>query len=58
MRRDGVIELVGDRTPELAGISVPVFGIDGVLLGALTPTLPISRRNPASWPRCAVRRRA
>ena len=47
IRRDGVIELVGDRTAELAGISAPVFGIDGVLLGALTLTLPVSRRKPA-----------
>ncbi len=45
IRRDGVIELVGDRVPELVGISAPVFGADGVLVGALTLTLPAHRRR-------------
>ena len=45
IRRDGVIELVGDRVPELVGISAPVFGADGVLVGALTLTMPAHRRR-------------
>ena len=45
IRRDGVIELVGDRSPELAGISAPVFGGDGNLVGALTLTMPATRRR-------------
>jgi DNA-binding IclR family transcriptional regulator len=47
IRRDGVIELVGDRVPDLVGISAPVFGADATLAGALTLTLPASRRRPA-----------
>lgn len=46
IRRDGVIELLGDRVPDLLGISAPVFGADGTLAGALTLTLPASRRRP------------
>lgn len=47
IRRDGVVELLGDRTPELAGISAPVFGVDGALAGALTLTVPMTRRRGA-----------
>lgn len=46
-RRDGVVDLVGDRVPDLAGISAPVFGPDGRLMGALTLTLPATRHRPA-----------
>ena len=46
IRRDGVVELVGDRTPDLAGVSAPVFGTGEALLGALTLTMPAARRKP------------
>lgn len=46
IRRDGVVVLSGDRVPDLTGISAPVFGADGVLLGALTLTLPTTRHQP------------
>ncbi|MNL86039.1 hypothetical protein D3C87_2145800 [compost metagenome] len=35
--------LVGDRSPDLAGVSAPVFGPGDVLCGALTLTCPASR---------------
>ena len=50
IRRDGVIELLGDRVPELVGISAPVFGPQGVLQGALTLTLPAHRRRSTLAP--------
>ena len=43
IRHDGVAVLSGDRVPELTGISAPVFGVDGELVGALTLTMPSSR---------------
>ncbi len=43
IRRQGVIALVGDRSPDIAGVSAPVFGPDGGLSGALTLTCPASR---------------
>jgi DNA-binding IclR family transcriptional regulator len=46
IRRDGVAVLCGDRVPELTGISAPVFGADGGLVGALTLTLPTVRQLP------------
>jgi DNA-binding IclR family transcriptional regulator len=47
IRREGVAVLSGDRVPELAGISAPVFGPDGTLAGALTLTMPVSRMKQA-----------
>lgn len=46
IRRDGVAVLSGDRVPELTGISAPVFGHGGTLVGALTLTLPTGRMRP------------
>ena len=46
IRRDGVADLAGDRVKDLAGISAPVFGVGGELLGALTLTLPTQRHRP------------
>jgi DNA-binding IclR family transcriptional regulator len=43
IRRDGVAILAGDRVAELTGISAPVFGRDGTLVGALTLTMPTTR---------------
>lgn len=43
IRRDGVVLLVGDRVPDLAGISAPVFGASGELVGAVTLTMPAHR---------------
>jgi DNA-binding IclR family transcriptional regulator len=37
----------GDRVPELTGISAPVFGADESLVGALTLTMPTSRKRAA-----------
>lgn len=45
IRHDGVADLIGDRVADLAGISAPVFGASGELLGALTLTLPASRHR-------------
>ena len=58
IRRDGVIVLGGDRVPELTGISAPVFGGEGALVGALTLTLPTPRLKPEFAPlvRDAARR--
>jgi len=50
IRREGVAVLAGDRVPELTGISAPVFGVDGRLVGALTLTLPTTRHDPAFVP--------
>ena len=43
IRKEKVAALVGDRSPELAGISSPVFAADGELAGAVTLTMPSSR---------------
>jgi DNA-binding IclR family transcriptional regulator len=45
IRREGVVELDSDRVPGLVGISAPVFGPAAVLVGALTLTVPASRRR-------------
>ena len=47
IRADGVVLLSGDRVPDLTGISAPVFGAAGALVGALTLTLPSGRLKPA-----------
>jgi DNA-binding IclR family transcriptional regulator len=46
IRREGFAALVGDRVPDIAGISAPVFGPEGKLVGAITLTLPAHRYNP------------
>lgn len=43
IRRDKVLALVGDRVPELAGISAPVFDASDHLVGAITLTMPRMR---------------
>ncbi len=43
IRRDGYAVLKGDRVPDIAGVSAPVFGREGELLGALTLSLPTHR---------------
>lgn len=43
IRETGVIALVGDRSPDIAGVSAPVFGPGGELKGALTLTCPTPR---------------
>lgn len=50
IRRAGVAVLAGDRVPELAGISSPVFDAGGVLVGAVTLTMPRERLQPAQVP--------
>jgi DNA-binding IclR family transcriptional regulator len=50
IRRDGIAVLTGDRVPELAGISAPVFGADGALAGALTLTMPTARMKESFVP--------
>ena len=47
IRRDKVIALSGDRVPELAGVSAPVFHADGRLAGAMTLTMPVGRYAPS-----------
>ncbi len=43
IRAEGAAALVGDRSPDLAGISAPVFGASSELAGAVTLTMPTSR---------------
>ncbi|WP_116386203.1 IclR family transcriptional regulator [Cupriavidus taiwanensis] len=43
IRKDGIAMLVGDRVPELSGISAPVFNAARELAGAVTLTMPTSR---------------
>lgn len=43
IREEKVAALVGDRTPELAGISAPVFRTGGQVVGAITLTMPSIR---------------
>lgn len=43
IRKAGHAALVGDRLPDIAGVSAPVFGPDGTLVGAITLTLPAHR---------------
>lgn len=43
IRREGYAALVGDRSPELAGISAPVFKAQGELVAAVTLTMPANR---------------
>lgn len=45
IRKEGFAALVGDRFPDLAGISAPVFKAGGDLAGAVTLTMPASRFN-------------
>jgi DNA-binding IclR family transcriptional regulator len=54
IRREQVVALVGDRTPEVAGIAAPVFGAEGELAGALTLTMPAERMDPA-WDKPVMR---
>jgi DNA-binding IclR family transcriptional regulator len=43
IRKDGFVALVGDRSPDLAGIAAPVFSAQGGLAGAVTLTMPAHR---------------
>jgi DNA-binding IclR family transcriptional regulator len=45
IRRDYGVALVGDRAPDLVGLSVPVFGRDDALAGALTVVAPVHRMS-------------
>lgn len=56
IRDEGFCALVGDRNPELAGVSAPAFHADGTLAGAVTLTMPAHRYDPACIP--AVRNAA
>ena len=46
IRREGFVAVMGDRSPELAGIAAPVFRAGGELAGAVTLTMPSSRFTP------------
>lgn len=43
IRREGVVAVVGDRSPELAGVAAPVFKAGGELAGVVTLTMPTNR---------------
>lgn len=43
IRERGVYTAFGQRDPQLGGISAPVFGVRGRLVGALTISFPLSR---------------
>jgi DNA-binding IclR family transcriptional regulator len=45
IRKRGYVEMDGDRVKDLSGISAPVFGPGGQLAGALTLTMPTSRKR-------------
>jgi len=47
IRREGVVAVVGDRSPDLAGIAAPVFKAGGYLAGAVTLTMPATRFTSA-----------
>jgi DNA-binding IclR family transcriptional regulator len=46
IRRTGIVVLSSDREPGLTGISTPVWNAAGVLVGALTLTMPEQRMKP------------
>jgi DNA-binding IclR family transcriptional regulator len=50
IRHEQVAVMCGDRVPELAGVSSPVFDATGALVGALTLTMPKERLLPAHAP--------
>ena len=50
IRRQAVAVLSGDRVPGVAGISAPVFDASGVLVGAVTLTMPKERLGDAQVP--------
>ena len=56
IRAQGYCALVGDRSPELAGISAPALHADGTLAGAVTLTMPAHRYDERAIP--AVREAA
>lgn len=56
IRKQRYVVMDGDRVPDLTGISAPVFGADGTLVGALTLTMPTSRKRASFVP--AVRKAA
>lgn len=43
IRRDGIAISIGDRIPELAGISAPVRDAEGQCIGAVTLSMPVQR---------------
>lgn len=45
IRKQGFVELDGDRVRDLSGISAPVFGPGGQLAGAITLTMPTQRKR-------------
>ncbi len=45
IRRDYGVALIGDRAADLVGLSVPVFGRDDALAGALTVAAPVHRMS-------------
>ena len=47
IRREGSVAVVGDRSPDLAGMAAPVFDAAGELAGAVTLTMPTSRFDNA-----------
>ena len=45
LRAERVCTTWAERDPELCGVSSPVFGVDGRLVGVLSISAPIARRN-------------
>jgi len=50
IRTQGYYASVGDRLPEVSGISAPVFRANGALAGAVTLTMPTGRYTEAHIP--------
>lgn len=47
VRRDGHVQITGDRIPGIVGISAPVWNAERALVGALTLTAPEARVQPS-----------
>jgi DNA-binding IclR family transcriptional regulator len=47
IRKDQCLALKGDRVREVAGISAPVFGFEGAVVGAIALIMPSERFEPA-----------
>jgi DNA-binding IclR family transcriptional regulator len=50
IRHEQVAVMAGDRVPDLAGVSAPVFDAAGTLAGAVTLTMPKERLSPSHAP--------
>ena len=45
------VQTVGVTDPDTGSLAMPVFGVGGMLAGALTVAAPSTRLTPPGWPR-------